>query len=59
MFAEFDESQKPIVKIKLGLNIKDDEDYENFINKWLQLEDNKEEYHYIIDTTGCGFIHIK
>ena len=46
MFAEFDESEKPIVKIKLGLNIKDDGDYENFINKWLQLEDNKEEYQF-------------
>lgn len=59
MFAEFDESEKPIVKIKLGLNIKDDEDYEQFTNKWLQLEDNQEEYHYIIDTTDCGFINIK
>ena len=59
MFAQFDESEKPIIKIKLGFNIKDEEDYNKFTNKWLQLEDNKEEYHYIIDTTECGFIHIK
>ena len=59
MFAKFDESEKPIIKIKLGLNIKDEEDYDKFTSKWLQLEDNKEEYHYIIDTTDCGLINIK
>ena len=41
MFAEFNESQYPIVKITLNNKVEDDDDFNRFLNGWLQYYQQK------------------
>jgi hypothetical protein len=58
MFAEFDESLFPIIKIKLN-NIQNKDDFNNFLNGWLKYYKQKQEVVFIFDTTNVGNIPIK
>jgi hypothetical protein len=58
-FAEFLIHNFPRVHIKLNENIKNDEDYENFTNDWLNLYQRRQYYYLIIDTTLTGLINLK
>lgn len=58
-FAEFSIHNFPRVHIKLNENIKNDEDYENFTNNWLNLYQRRQYYYLIIDTTLTGLINLK
>ena len=59
MFSKFDYKNFPIVYIKLNNNIKNDDDFNNFINEWNNLNNNKKNYEMIFDTQNCGFINPK
>ena len=59
MFAEFIESQFPIIKIKLNNSVEDDDDFNNFLNGWLKYYKQKKEVVFIFDTTNVGYIPIK
>lgn len=59
MFAEFDESQLPIVKITLNNRIEDDDDFNNFLNGWLKYYQQKKEVIFLFDATNVGYIPIK
>ena len=58
MFAEFDESLFPIIKIKLN-NIQNNDDFNNFLNGWLKYYNQKQEVVFIFDATNVGNIPIK
>lgn len=58
-FSEFNTENFPRVNIKLNENIKSDEDFEYFVNNWLDLYQKKQNYYFIIDTTSTGMINIK
>ena len=58
-FTEFSIHNFPRVYIKLNENIKNDEDYENFTNNWLNLYQRRQYYYLIIDTTLTGLINLK
>ena len=62
MFAEYDYSlyeTKSIVKIKLNKKIEDNKDYNDFLNKWLDLYERQKNFIFIFDTSDVGFIPIK
>mgnify|MGYP003643220264 CR=1 FL=1 len=62
MFAEYDYSlyeSKSIVKIKLNKKIENNKDFNDFLNKWLELYERKKDFIFIFDTSNVGLIHIK
>lgn len=52
MFAEFDESSFPIVKVILHEGPNNDNEYDLFIQKWLELYDNQIDFTFLFDTTN-------
>ena len=59
MFAEYDKSQFPLVKVNFGKGIKDDEDYNNFLKEWEKLYEAKKPFYFMFNTTKTGLINIK
>ena len=59
MFATFDNSDFPNVKVTLSKTIIDRNDFENFLQEWLKLYDNKQYFTFIFDTQNVGFINPK
>tara|TARA_B110000483_G_C18205652_1_gene547475 strand:- start:5462 stop:5908 length:447 start_codon:yes stop_codon:yes gene_type:complete len=62
MFATFDYTlynSKKIVKIKLNNKIQNDQDFSNFLDSWLNLYENKQQFTFIFDTSNVGYIPIK
>ena len=59
MFAYYDYSNFPIVKVILNNIIVNDEDFQNFTNQWLQLYYNKRDFEFIFDTKKCGLVNPK
>ena len=58
MFATFDYSENPLIKVKFAENIIDDDDLKNFMDKWFELYDKKY-FSFLFDTTACGLISIR
>ena len=54
----FDESNFPIVKIIFGKTINNDEDFEKFKNKWLELYLHEKKFYLIFDTSNIESIPI-
>ncbi len=62
MFSKFnydDYEKKNIVKVVFDTNIIDDNDFDNFLNSWLQLYNLKKDFTFIFDTTNVGYVPIK
>ena len=59
MFAEFDYKLFPIVIVKFNKDIDNEEDFNNFLIRWLQLYKNCKEFIFLFDTTDVGVPPIK
>ena len=59
MFANFDKSNFPEIKVILKGVIKNDEDFYNFSKTWSQLYKDKKEFSFIFETKECGIISVK
>ena len=62
MFAHYNYDnyeKKNIVKVVFDTNIIDDNDFDNFLNEWLQLYNLKKDFIFIFDTTNVGYVPIK
>ena len=59
MFANYDYTNFPLVKIDLSGNIENNDDFLNFTNQWLELYNNKKYFEFIFDTSKCGLINAK
>lgn len=59
MFANFDFSKFPIVIVNFSENIESNEDFQNFLDIWLSLYDDKKEFIFIFNTVNVGFPPIK
>lgn len=62
MFAEFDYNEyesSQIVKVKLNKNIKNEQDFLNFLGEWLELYKNQKDFLFIFDAKNVGYIPIK
>jgi len=58
-FANLNYQNYPLIVVTLEENIKNDDEFNFFCNKWLELYENKREFSFLIDTRKCGFISIK
>ena len=59
MFATFDRTYFPIVKVTFNGSPQSDDDFEQFLNQWLQLYEEKEEFMFYFDTINVSNPEIK
>ena len=62
MFAQYiydDYEKNNIVKVVFNSSIKDDNDFDKFIEEWLYLYNLQKEFIFIFNTTNVGYIPIK
>lgn len=52
MFSEYNYDDLPNVKVTFNEGPKSLEEYDDFINKWFELYDKKENFTFIFDTTN-------
>jgi len=58
MFATFDDTAFPLIRVRLG-SIFDDDDFFIFLKKWESYDSKYENYTFVFDTTNVGYIPIK
>ena len=58
MFAEYNYDSFPLIYVKLN-NVVDDEDFDNFLEEWLNLYIKKNNFIFIFDTTNVCYVPIK
>lgn len=56
-YSEYNE--KSIVKITFGETISDDNDFNDFLNKWLKLYENKKDFTFIFNCENIGYVPFK
>tara|TARA_X000000950_G_C13638440_1_gene546542 strand:+ start:294 stop:737 length:444 start_codon:yes stop_codon:yes gene_type:complete len=59
MFANFDNTDFPYIKVKMSGVPENDNDFQNFLNQWLELYNNQKDFTFIFDTLDVGLPHIK
>ena len=59
MWGHYNYTNFPIVEVNCKGSLRNNSDYEDFVNKWLQLYDNKKKFKFIFDTKECGYVNIK
>ena len=59
MFAEFNETNFPLVKVIMNDIPESDGDFQSFLNKWLELYENQQDFKFLFDTTNVGLPHLK
>ena len=62
MFTIYDYSEyneKSIVRVTFGETITDDNDFNDFLNKWLELYENKKDFIFIFNCENVGYVPIK
>tara|TARA_B100000424_G_C22939098_1_gene499679 strand:- start:462 stop:842 length:381 start_codon:yes stop_codon:yes gene_type:complete len=57
MFANYDYSNFPIIKVDLSGCISNNSDFQSFINPWLQLYNSKKNFEFEFDTKNIEFIN--
>jgi len=56
MFATYDKSNFPLVKVFFNGSIKDDTDFKLFTEPWIQLCRDKQKFHFEFDMSNIGLI---
>lgn len=59
MFASFDHSKFPLIRVTMNGVPESDNDFNLFLNTWLNYYHNKKDFKFIFDTTNVGLPHIK
>ena len=59
MWAIFNYEKFPEVYVDISGVIKNDEEFDNFINNWTNLYRNQKNFTFIFDTKNCGLVKIK
>ena len=59
MFAQFDNSQFPLVQVNLAKTIESNKDFQNCLDEWMKYYNEKKDFTFIFDTTNVGFPPIK
>tara|TARA_Y100000591_G_C21773845_1_gene667092 strand:- start:593 stop:973 length:381 start_codon:yes stop_codon:yes gene_type:complete len=59
MFALYDYTNFPIVKVDISGVITTDKDFTDFTKQWLDLYDMGLNFEFVFDTKNAGFINIK
>lgn len=58
-WSNFDTSNFPNIKVKLNEKIKNDDDFNHFLNSWSKLYDGEKYFNLDFDTEDVGTVHIK
>ena len=58
MFAHYDISDFPTVRVNFTLDI-DDEGFNDFLNRWIELYRDKRNFNFVFDTRNMGYIPVK
>ena len=58
MWAYFDKTNFPLVKVTFSESIDAEEDFNLFLKEWLQLYQDKKEFSFIFDTKNVGMVNI-
>tara|TARA_R110001592_G_scaffold136665_1_gene353927 strand:- start:573 stop:971 length:399 start_codon:yes stop_codon:yes gene_type:complete len=58
MFAEYNYDFFPIIKVKLN-NVDNDNDFDNFLQSWLNLYIQQKDFTFIFDTTNVSDVPFK
>ena len=56
MFVTFDETKYPIVKVNFTGVVRNDNDFSQFTNKWLELYERNQKFTFIFDTRNMGIM---
>ena len=59
MWANYDYSQEPIIKVEFEQNISKEEDFNEFLKEWIKLYEQKKDFFFILDTRNVGLIKMK
>ena len=59
MFATYDYSNIPVIKVILNGTIENDDDFNNFINEWKVLYEKEEDFEFEFDTKNAGLVNPK
>lgn len=61
MWATYDDSNFPIINVKMTGVPENDDDFQDFLTKWdsYNYNRNNQPYIFIFDTTEVGFVNIK
>ena len=57
MFARYDYSEFPEVRVFFTGSINTEEDFTLFTEQWIKLYDDKKDFSFIFDMENIGFIH--
>ena len=58
VWCTFNTDNSPVIKVVFNGSLKNEEEYNTFTKKWLELEEKKTPYYFIFDTTTMGMINI-
>ena len=56
MFVEFDETKYPIVRVNFSGVIRNENDFNEVTNKWIELYSRKSKFTFIFDTRNMGMM---
>ena len=59
MWATFDYSQNPIIKVYLNGTPENEKDFDHFLQSWLELQKSKKNFTLTFDTTNVGWVNPK
>ena len=59
MWADYNYSELPIIKVNLNGPLTNIDDYNDFIKKWTEIYIRKQSFSFVFDTTNCGYINVE
>jgi len=59
MWANFNYNNFPIVSVKFNTKIENEEEFTQFLKKWILLYDDKKDFTFIFDTVNVGIPNMK
>ena len=58
MWADFSYKQQNVI-VKFSNTIENEEDYNLFIRKWMELYSKKNDFNFVFDTTNVGLVNME
>ena len=59
MWAEYNHTNYPVVEVHMRGVIKNDEEFQDFLDGWMELYDRKHDFVFIFDTREVGWVSPK
>lgn len=59
MWSVYDYTDFPTVNVHFIGSLRNDTDYNNFIDKWIELYNQERYFKFIFNTKDCGYVNIK